>query len=385
MVRHSSRIELSQSALKKNFTFIRKKIGPKPRICSVIKANAYGHGTREFVPMVEKAGVDYFATSSSFEAEEVLEVKSPNSDIIIMGILHDEDIEWTIENEIEFYVFDYGRLQIVLDVAKKLDKKARVHVEVETGTNRTGMNPEDVGKAITFLKKNDKHFELMGVCSHLGGAESLGNAFRIERQIKAFNDFKRMFKKRKYLPKYFHLACSAAALAWPETIMDMVRIGISQYGFWPSPEIYYHHLAENGKKKDSPLFRVITWKTNVMDIKHVKKDEFIGYGTAYQAYRNMEIAVLPLGYTNGYSRNLSNKGHVLIKGKKAPIVGLVNMNLFMVDVSHIHNVEIGEEVVLIGKQKHNTITVSSFSNSANLINNEMIARLPAAIPRKAVR
>ncbi|MEX0811632.1 MAG: alanine racemase [Chitinophagales bacterium] len=385
MVRHSSRIELSQSALKKNINFIHKKIGQKPRICSVVKANAYGHGTHEFVPMAEKCGIDYFATSSSFEAEEVLEVKNEKSDIIIMGILHDEDIDWTLENGIEFYVFDYNRLALILQESKKTGKKAKIHLEVETGTNRTGMNPEDVGKSITFLKKHSKHFELIGVCSHLGGAESFANRFRIDRQIKVFNDFKRLFKKRKYLPKYFHLACSAAALAWPETILDMVRIGISQYGFWPSPEIYYDHLSKNGKKKDSPLFRVITWKTNVMDIKQVRKDDFVGYGTAFQAYQDMQIAVLPLGYTNGYSRNLSNKGFVLIKGKKSPIVGLVNMNLFMVDVSHIKNVVIGDEVVLIGKQQNNTITVSSFSSSANLINNEMIARLPAAIPRKPVR
>lgn len=385
MVKHSSWIELSQSATKKNINFIRKKIGPNPRICSVVKANAYGHGTHEFVPILEKCGIDYFATSSSSEAESVLEVCSKDSDIIVMGILHDVDIPWAIDHGIEFYVFDYNRLPIVLEHAKELGKVAKIHIEVETGTNRTGMNYDDIGKSITFLKKHKKHIELMGVCSHLGGAESFANSFRIERQIKLFNDIKKLFKKRKFEPKYFHLACSAAALAYPETVMDMVRIGISQYGFWPSPEIYYHHLSSNGKRKDSPLHRVISWKTNVMDIKNVERGEFIGYGTAYQAYRDMKIAVLPLGYTNGYSRNLSNKGFVLINGRKAPVVGLVNMNLFMVDISHIKGVEVGDEVVLIGKQKNNTITVSSFSASADLINNEMIARLPAAIPRKKVR
>jgi alanine racemase len=186
-------------------------------------------------------------------------------------------------------------------------------------------------------------------------------------------------------PENFHLACSAAALAWPETLHDMVRIGVTQYGFWPSPEIYYHHLQETGKRKDSPLKRVLTWKTNVMEIKKVKKGEFIGYGTAYQAYRDMTIAVLPLGYGNGYSRSLSNKGFVLIRGRKAPIVGLINMNLFMVDITHFKEVETNDEVVLIGKQKNNKITVGSFSNSSQQINNEMLARLPAAIPRIAKR
>jgi alanine racemase len=271
MVKHSSWIELSQSAAKKNINFIRKKVGPKPRICSVVKANAYGHGTHEFVPMLENCGIDYFATSSSSEAESVLEVCSPESDIIVMGILFDVDIPWAIENGIEFYVFDYDRLKIVLDEAKKIGKPGKIHLEVETGTNRTGMDYSDIGKSITLIKKNKKYFELKGVCSHLGGAESFANGFRIDRQIKLFNDIKKLFKKRDFLPKYFHLACSAAALAYPETIMDMVRIGISQYGFWPSPEIYSHHLSSNGKRKDSPLHRVISWKTNVMDITHVDK------------------------------------------------------------------------------------------------------------------
>ena len=122
-----------------------------------------------------------------------------------------------------------------------------------------------------------------------------------------------------------------------------------------------------------------------MDIKHVRAGEFIGYGTAFQAVHDMTIAVLPLGYSNGYSRGLSNKGYVLIRGKKAPIVGLINMNLFMVDISHIPDVAVNDEVVLLGKQKNNVIRVSSFTNRTQLLNNELLSRLPSAIPRKIVR
>ncbi|MGB3183798.1 MAG: alanine racemase [Cyclobacteriaceae bacterium] len=385
IVRHSSRIELSQSALKANISFIRKKVGEGPVISSVVKANAYGHGIEAFVPMAEKAGVRHFSTASAHEAEEVLHSRTKDSDIMIMGILYGQDLAWAIEHGIEFYVFDFERLQGALKAAKELDKPAKVHLEAETGTNRTGMHEKEFLKCISLLKKNKDYLHCYGVCSHLGGAESLSNQFKIDQQKDLFKKFLKLAKDKGIKPKYRHLACSAAALAMPDTTYDMVRVGVAQYGFWPSPDIYFMHLQSVDKVKDNPMRRVISWKTDVMAIKQVKKGEFIGYGTSFQALRNMDVAVIPLGYCNGYARGLSNRGHVLIKGKKAPIVGLVNMNLFMVDITHLTGVEPGEEVVLIGRQGNNSITVSSFSNTSNLLNNEMISRLPSAIPRVAVR
>jgi alanine racemase len=385
--RHSSRIVLSQSALRKNINFIRKKIGRHPRISSVVKANAYGHGIDTFVPLSERCGIDHFATASAFEAEEVLRHRErpEHSDIMVMGILYDEDLPWVISHGIEFFVFDPGRMEKALEVAQRLNKPAKVHLEVETGTNRTGFSEPYFKQALKLLKKypNDLHFQ--GLCTHLAGAESFANQFRIQRQIMRYREFDKLVRKKQLKPVYRHIACSAAALAYPQTVMDMVRVGIAQYGFWPSREIYYAHLQEIEKKRDNPLQRVISWKTNIMDIKMVRQDEFIGYGTAFQAYRDMKIAVIPLGYSNGYSRSLSNKGHVLIRQKKCPIVGLINMNLFMVDVSHLPEVHVDDEVVLIGRQKHHAITVGSFSQNTNQLNNEMLARLPAAIPREIGR
>ncbi len=383
-VRHSSRIYLSQKALKTNVNFIRKKIGDHPRISAVVKANAYGHGIPQIVPMLEKCGIKHFSVASAFEAEEVLEYCSKDSKIVIMGILYEEDIPWAVDNGIEFYVFSYDRLRKTLEVAKRLNKQAIVHVEVETGTNRTGMGPENLKKSITFLKKNQEFLRFEGVCTHLGGVEGLGNMFKIRPQIEKFKAVLRDLKAKKFMPTYRHIACSAAALAYPETHYDMVRVGVSIYGFWPSPDIYHLHLQQTGKLKDSPLKRLFTWKTEVMDIKEVREGEFIGYGTSFQASKDMQIAVIPLGYSNGYPRGQSSKGAVLIKGKKAPITGLINMNLFMVDISHIPDVQVGEEVVLIGKQKNNVINVSSFTNFTNLLNNEMLSRLPSAIPRIVV-
>jgi len=386
MVKHSSRIELSQSSLTNNVNFIRKKAGPDVRISSVVKANAYGHGIMQFVKMAEKAGIDHFATASAFEAEEVFEAKSASSDVMIMGILYDEDLEWAISNGIEFYVFNYERLPLVLDIAKRLGTKAHVHIEVETGANRTGMQASDFPKTLSFLKKHQEHVEFTGLCTHFGGAESFSNQFKITSQHERYKGFLKECKKKKMSPGIRHIACSAAALAYKDTVYDMVRIGVAQYGFWPSPDIYYAHLQETGSRtSNGALKRIFTWKTDVMDLRHVVAGEFIGYGTAYQATQDMTVAVLPLGYSNGYPRGQSNRGFVLIKGKKAPIVGLINMNLFMVDVSHIAGVEVGDEVVLVGKQKNNTINISSFTQVTQLMNNEMLSRLPAAIPRSIVK
>jgi len=385
MVKHSSRIEHSQASLKANFNFLRKKIGSDVRISSVVKANAYGHGVETYVPMAEKCGVEHFSVASSHEAEEVLAVCKPDTRIMIMGILYDEDVSWAIENGIEFYVFSQARMQLVLHCAKALDKPARIHLEVETGANRTGLSEKEFSKCLTILNRNRNWFEFEGLCSHFGGAETFANNFKIQKQQKRFLEYYKVCKRKKLLPRYRHIASSAAAISFPASRFDMVRVGVSQYGFWPSPDVYYHHLTETGKSSEKGLRRIFTWKTDVMDIREVLEGEFIGYGTAFQATRKMKIAVLPLGYSNGYPRGQSNNGHVLVKGKKAPICGLINMNLFMVDVSHIQDVKIGDEVVLIGRQGNASINVASFTQSTVLLNQEMMSRLPAAIPRKAVR
>lgn len=385
MVKHSSRIELSQSALKKNINFIRKKIGEKAVISSVVKANAYGHGIDPFVKMAEKAGINHFAVASAFEAEKVLAIKSASSSVMIMGILYEQDFDWAVSNEIEIYVFNYERLEQLKKIAVKLNKQVKVHLEVETGANRTGIPFTDFNKSLTYLKRNKKHLEFTGLCTHFGGAETYGNKFKIDKQHKIFKELCGICKKRKFLPKYRHIASSAASLMYSDTVYDLVRVGVTQYGFWPSPDVYYHHLQEVGKLADNPLRRIISWKTDIMDIRDVEEGEFIGYGTAYQATQSMTIAVLPLGYSNGYPRAQSNRGYVLIKGKKARITGLINMNLFMVEISHIPDAKVGDEVILVGRQKNKSINISSFTQVTHLLNNEMLSRLPSDIPRKPVR
>lgn len=386
MVQHSSHIELSQSALKNNISFIRKKTGSDAIFSSVVKANAFGHEISKFVPMVEKCGVRHFSVASSYEAWEVAQARTkPESKIMIMGILYPNDLPWVIENEIEFFVYDYRQLENARSVAEQVGKPAIIHLEVETGGNRTGLPVTYLEKTIKYLKKHKDEIQFEGLCTHFAGIESLANQFRINRQLQNFKDIDKKIRRWGYEPKLRHTACSAAAIAFPDTVMDLVRVGTAQYGMWPSPDIYNMHLMQTGKKRDMPLKRILSWKTNIMHVKEIKKDEFVGYGTSFQANRDMTIAVIPIGYSNGYPKAISNRGYVLINGKKAPVCGLINMNVFMVDISNIPESDVGDEVVLIGKQKNNTIGIKSFTDFSTAINNELVSRLPTAIPRVVVK
>lgn len=383
-VRHSSRITLSQSALTKNLRFVRRKVGPEPIISSVVKANAFGHGIAPFVRMAERSGIRHFSVASSSEAKEVLRVRRTDARVMIMGILYPEDLFWAIANDIEFFVFDFVRLQTALRVAQEVERPARVHLEVETGGNRTGLPEEAFVAALDLLAAHPGALRFEGLCTHFAGIESLANQFRVQKQLARFDEACRTAERRGVVPRFRHTACSAAALAFPETVMDLVRIGTAQYGFWPSPDVYHLHLQQVGKKRDNPLKRVLTWKTDVMHLKPVARDDFVGYGTSYQAPRDMLVAVLPVGYADGYPRSLSNFGEVLVRGKRAPVVGMVNMNVMMVDVSHVPDVRVGDEVVLVGRQGRQSVSVRSFADFTNALNNEFVSRLPAVIPRVPV-
>jgi alanine racemase len=332
--------------------------------------------------MAEACGVDYFAVFDAFEAKMADEVKQSKSEIMIMGWIANEDIAWAIERDISFFIFENDRLEQAIKIAKKIKKKAKIHLEIETGLHRTGFGDDELKKAVKTLKCNEDHVIIEGVCTHFAGAESIANYVRVHKQIDRFNEVKQWLISKNIVPKYYHTACSSAALVYPETRMDMVRIGIAQYGYWPSEEVKIHNLLSGDIGfTQRPLQRILTWKSKVMGIEHVETGEFISYGNFFQAKKNTKIATVPVGYFHGYRRSLSNMGYVLIKGKKAPIIGMVNMSVMVVDVTSIPMVDKGDEVVLIGKQRNQTITVASFSELSNLVNYEFLVRLPMQIPR----
>ncbi len=385
-VNHTSVIELKKSALKQNLSYIRKRIGKGTQLVSVVKGNAYGHGIETFVPLAEECGADYFAVSDAWEAERVNAVKKPSSRLMIMSMIDNEDLAWAIENAISFFVFDFERLEETVKSAKKTNKKANIHLEFETGFHRNGFEEDDLEKLADFILRNQEHIIVEGVCTHYAGAESITNFVRVNNQKDLFHKMSAFFENKGISPDFYHTASSAATLTYPDTIMDMVRVGIAMYGFWPSYETrMYNLLSDDNKFTKDPLRRVIRWKSQIMNIKQVKAGEFVGYGTSYMSHKNEKLAIIPVGYAHGFSRSLSNLGHVLIRNRKAPVVGTVNMNMVTVDVTNIPYVRKGDEVVFIGKQGKHYITVASFSEMSNYVNYELLTRLPENLPRVIVK
>lgn len=380
-----SHIELSRSALEQNFAFIKQKAGDSVRVSSVIKGNAYGHGISSFIPMAELCGINHFSVFSADEAEGVLKFRSnPDTDVMIMGMIRDSELDWAIENDIEIYLFEMSRLESAIKAAKRHNKAASVHLQIETGMHRTGFEKSEWVELFERTSESE-WIDVKGICTHYAGAESVANYFRIQKQNEKFQEAVQLASEYFQSMPALHAASSAAFLTMPETHYDMVRIGIAQYGFWPSRETYMHQAKAHQFDEDyDPLRRVMTWKSEIMSTKWVSAGEFIGYGNVYMAGRDMRIATVPIGYTHGFGRNLTNAGHVLIGGERAQVSGLVNMNMITVDITDIPNAKKGDEVVLIGKQGKDQITVASFGEMTNNLNYEILTRLPASIPRIVV-
>jgi len=384
----TSRIELSESALRKNIRFLQKQIGTEPLFSSVIKGNAYGHGISEFLPLAEKCGLRHFSVFSAAEAYKALSSRTQDSHIMIMGAIEDEELAWAVEHGISFYIFDPGRLHAAVQAARKMDSHAQIHLELETGLNRTGLAGAELESALKYIVDNRSHVRVKGVCTHFAGAESVANYLRIQNQIERFNAAVSYINAKGIYPELRHTACSAASLIYPASVMDMVRIGIAHYGFWPTEETRIHHFLryQNNppRRFRNPLHRVMSWKSRIMSVKHVPAGEFISYGNSYMSTRDMCIASVPVGYYHGFSRSLSNLGRVLVRGRRARVVGVVNMNMFIIDVSHIPGVERGDEVVIIGRQKSLHVSVGSFADMTNNLNYEVLTRIPPDIPRVVV-
>ncbi len=382
----TSFIELSRHALRNNIRYLRDLVGQDVKFVSVIKGNAYGHGIEQFLPMAEECGIDYFATFDIYEAEKAMKVKSDQTELMVMGFIDDASLPWLIENGISFFISNIERLRKAVSCARMSGLPARIHIEVETGLHRTGIERPHLSKVSQLIRDNAGNLELEGLCTHYAGAESISNYVRIHHQMDVFKAIRDWFANDGIRFRFYHTACSAAAIMYPETRMDMVRIGIAQYGYWPSKETKVHKLlSDNARYRKNPLSRVLNWKTRVMDTKTVPMGEFIGYGNEYQADHKTRIAIIPVGYFHGYRRSLSNVGYVLIHGKEAPIIGMVNMSMMIADVTKIQAVRKNDEVVLIGRQHKRSISVASFSERLNLVNYELLTRIPAQIERIVVR
>lgn len=379
---NSSKVELNKEAISNNIDFIRSQIGKGVKLSTVVKANAYGHGIDQMVPELEANGIRHFSVFSSFEARKVYEATHKKSTIMVMGDVAKEDLSWVVKNHIECFVYNFHMLNSILEEAKKQRTRACIHVELETGMNRHGFSQKQFEELFELLNKEKENYIFQGLCTHFAGAESSSNYKRIHDQQEVFLKGLRSFREKNLIPQNVHSSCSAAILAYPEFNHDLVRVGILTYGLWPSTEIELTYKIKNETQK-SPLKRVLSWKSRITDISFVESGEFIGYGNSYLAETDMKIASVPVGYGYGFNRSLSNAGRVIVNGARLSVIGMVNMNMFLIDASNV-DISINDEVIIIGRDGDQSINVKHFGNLSDTLNYELLTRIDKDIPRVLV-
>lgn len=369
-------VEISKKALIHNFNVFRKIASSKTQIMSVVKANAYGHGLKQVVPILDKTGTDWFGVDSLREALEIrsLGIRKP---ILVLGYVSLADIKYAVENDISISVYSKDVLKKIISL--KLAKIARVHLKIETGLNRQGLDKRGALKLVKVIN-NKEAIILEGVSTHFADIEdTLDSCFAILQQ-KRFRTSVTGINKIVERPLNVHCAATAAALLYDSTHFSMIRVGIGLYGLWPSKET---QIALSLRKKTGKvvLKPVMTWKSILVQVKTIEPGESVGYGRTWFAPRRSKIGIIPVGYYDGYDRKLSNNSKVIIKGELAPVIGRVAMNMALVDLTDIKKAKKGDEVVLLGKVGKSEVSAEDLANEIGTINYEVVSRVNPLIPR----
>ena len=363
---------INKDAITHNILQIKNSLPHHVKIMPVIKADGYGHGALCMAEETMKFA-DYFAVAVIEEAI-LLRKKGINKPILLLGHTASEFYDDAIQNNITVTIFSFEDAKKLSIRAKKANKTAKIHIAIDTGMGRIGFLPDeesaDVIKEISMLD----FIEFEGVFTHFATSDEADKSFT-NLQAEKFCKFRQMLEKRKIEISLYHASNSAAVMEYKDFAFDMVRPGIILYGLYPSDDV---------DKKVLDLHPVMELRTHVAFVKNVKEGDSIGYGRTYIAKQERKIATIPVGYADGYPRLLSNKGRVIINGKYAPIVGRVCMDQFMVDVSHIDNVSVGDEVILIGKQGDCLVSADEIAQLTGTINYEIVCGISKRVPREVI-
>lgn len=362
---HPSWIEIDLKQFRKNVSILRNHVG-SALFCLPVKANAYGHGLCAIGVAAQEAGLDYLGVAHLQEGVALREagVRIP---ILVLGAIHEDQILDLIRYNLEFTISSKFKADLVAEKCKDQGLKCRVHIEVDTGMQRTGVRS---ATALTLFEhmKALSCFDVVGIYSHLASAETPSDPLAL-KQIK---EFKTLLENPifKGVPLIRHLANSGGAIHLPDAGLDMIRASLITFGYLP----------ENAPGTLQGIAPCFSLKSKVSYFKVVEKGEGVSYGHSYITPKRTRIVTIPVGYGDGYRRSLSNKGLVLIRGKRFPIVGTICMDQLMVDVGD-HEIYVGDEVVLIGKQKSQEITLMEISRLCDTIPYEILCLFNERIPR----
>lgn len=370
-------VEIDSSALIHNIHQFRRLIGKKRKLLAMVKANAYGHGILEVSKIAVKAGADWLGVHS-LEEGVLLRREGLSCPILIAGYVPLGGLQDAVSHDLRLTVYNSETLDRLHGICRQMRKKAFLHVKVETGTYRQGIREDDV---LSFMKKAQKAPELVleGISSHFANIEDTTDHTYAQFQLRNFKTIIRELEENEVKIPLKHMSCSASAILFPETYFDMVRAGIGIYGLWPSKETFLSCRLQ--KREPLQLKPVLSWKTRVAQIKSVPKGAFIGYGCTSRVSRDSVLAVLPLGYYDGYDRHLSNSSFVLVKGKRAPLRGRVAMDFIVADITDIPGTNLEDEVVLLGEDGEDRISAEDLAAWVGTINYEVVTRINPLVRR----
>jgi alanine racemase len=376
MITANTWVEIDRAALLANVHTCRQFIGPRCQLLAMVKGNAYGHGLRESARVLLDAGVDMLGVEAVGEAV-ALRTGGITAPILVVGPLASGTVPLLLDHRLMPLLVSLEQVQMVGKYAGQGACGLDVHLKFDTGMHRQGIMRDELPVLLDLLAKYPG-LRIRGVATHLARADEAEQPEWTRRQLDQFHDIIGMLAAAGIRAPIRHAANSAAALLWPETHLDMVRFGIALYGFWPGP-------AVQSACAEKLTFRpVMAWKTRVAAVKDVGRGCHVGYNGSYVTTRDSRIAVLPVGYYDGYGRSLSNLGQVLVHGQRAPVCGRVSMNLMSIDVTDLAVVEPGDEVVLIGQQGRSAISAEEMAAWLGTIHYEVTARINPLIPRIVV-
>lgn len=361
-------VEVDLDKIAYNMKQIRNIVGEDIAITAVVKANGYGCGAVDIAPVIMENGAEYLAVATLTEAME-LRAKYKDYKIFIMGYTPDEQLEYIVKYNIAQTIFSKRQARILSDLGKLYGKSPVVHIKYDTGFNRLGFTncDESISEIADIFKFSNLNIE--GIFSHFALAGK-------ENDKKQYDDFVTAIHQLDSLGcsfKYKHICDSIAGVDYPEYRLNMIRPGAIIYGL------------KSYKDESLRLKQVITFKSKVYYIKKIKKGEGVSYNYRWKAERDSLIGTIPFGYADGYPRNMSGKGYVLVKGKKAPIVGVICMDQCMVDLTDIEGVKEGDEVIIYGDGTDEALDVQAVSELAGTNKNEIMCRITRRTPRVYIK
>ena len=363
-------IEIDLNALRKNIRNLKACVSKNADFMGVIKADGYGHGAIKVAEILKQEGINRFAVVM-MEEGIALRRAGYAEPILILGHTQEEDFEKTLEYELTPIVYKYSQAVQLNKIAEEMKTKAVVHIKIDTGMSRLGFTPEY--KSVETIKEISKFRNLLieGIYTHLATADQIKSDF-VKKQFETFKEVLNGLEKDGVHIPIKHMANSAATINFPEMHFDMVRPGTSLYGLYPGPEMSAKPTVE--------LHPVMAIKAKLVHIKSVDTGTPVSYGGRFVTQRPSVLGVVPMGYVDGVFRQLANKGEVLIRGKRCTIVGTICMDQFMVDITELNEVEIGDEVVLVGQQGCDRITADEVGANAGTISIEVVTRIGSRMP-----